>query len=224
VDIGFNWLRAELTHPLVEHLSFRIGNQIFFVFIEAAEFVYQNNKEMFDKACKEANAIPCIMPMDKNEEEWMPAIPGWGFIHPQTKQPLNPMDYVTQELIEMSDWELQDFAIQIVCMDLKKQGKRVYSKQSSPNIDPAIWFEDDNGENYVVVKSARHPAEEIPLPKNINVIKQGCSHKSTSGYFATVMVANFMDPFDPEVKNNGNFLPLYRGQKLTVKYKGLIVI
>ena len=43
VDTGFNWLRANLNPPMAEHLSFRIGNQIFFVFVEAAEFNYKAN-------------------------------------------------------------------------------------------------------------------------------------------------------------------------------------
>ena len=37
---GLSWLRADLNPPMVEHLSFRIGNQIFFIFVEAAEFNY----------------------------------------------------------------------------------------------------------------------------------------------------------------------------------------
>jgi len=35
---GINWIRDNLKGPFIEHLSFRIGNQLFFVFIEAAEF------------------------------------------------------------------------------------------------------------------------------------------------------------------------------------------
>ena len=29
-----NWIRDNLNKPFVEHLSFRIGNQLFFIFIE----------------------------------------------------------------------------------------------------------------------------------------------------------------------------------------------
>ena len=32
------------------------------------------------------------------------------------------------------------------------------------------------------------------------------------------MVVNSDDPFDPEAADSGNFLPLYRGHAMTIKY------
>ena len=34
VEGGPTWIRAHLDHPIMEHLSFRLGNQLFFVRIE----------------------------------------------------------------------------------------------------------------------------------------------------------------------------------------------
>jgi hypothetical protein len=34
-------------------------------------------------------------------------------------------------------------------------------------------------------------------------------------------IANADDPFDPLAKENGNFLPLYRGHKMFISYEGL---
>ena len=50
---------------MVQHLSFGIGSQIFFVFDEAADFNYLSGKKLFDMVCNDASAIPCIMPMGK---------------------------------------------------------------------------------------------------------------------------------------------------------------
>ena len=33
-NVPLNWLKAELVPPFLEHLSFRIGNQLFFVRVE----------------------------------------------------------------------------------------------------------------------------------------------------------------------------------------------
>jgi len=220
-DTGFNWLRANLNPPMAEHLSFRIGNQIFFVFVEAAEFNYKADGRLFDKVCKEANAIPCLMPMSKSLGKWRPKNDGWGFINAYSKKAMNPLDFVSDELIEMTDWELHDFAIQVVCAGLEKEGKKIFSKQPSREIDPSIWFQDETGPHYVVVRAARYPETEISLPKNIDDIKLGCSKMSKSGYFAPVILANSEAPFDPNAKSNGNFLPLYRGFGMFPKYPGI---
>jgi len=220
-DTGFSWLRATLNPPMAEHLSFRIGNQLFFVFVEAAEFDYLTGKKLFDKVCDEATAIPCTMPMKKQLGNWKPKHGGWGLVNARSNQPINPLDYVSDELIEMSDWELHDFAIQIVCTQIEKEGNKIFSKQPSTEINPSIWFEDSEGPHFVVVRAARHPDNEAFAPKNIASIKEICSKLSSSGYFASVVFANSDDPFDPDAINNGNYLPLYRGHGVFPKYSGL---
>ncbi len=220
-DNGLSWLRATLNPPMAEHLSFRIGNQIFFIFIEAAEFSYPQGKKLFEKVCSEANAIPCLMPMKRWLGKWTPSNSGWGLVHAQSTKLINPLDYVTDELIEMTDWELHDFAVQIVCSHLEKEGKKVFSKQPSTEIDPSIWFEDSDGPHFIVVRPARHPEAEAKSPDNIAGIRQSCTKLSNSGYFASVVFANSEDPFDPDAKANGNYLPLYRGHGVFPKFPGL---
>ena len=218
---SFNWLRADLNPPMTEHLSFRLGNQIFFVYVEAAEFLFERANGLFLKMSREANAIPCIMPMTERLTSYEPSLTGWGLIHAETKEPVNPPDLVSGELIEMTGWELHDFATQVVRSKLSEEGKNVFSAQSSREIDPSIWYE-ENGEAYwVVVREAKHPDREVTMPANIADIAEGCSRMGKAGFFAGVVVANHDDPFDPEAATNGNFLPLYRGHAMSVKYEGL---
>ena len=47
---------------------------------------------------------------------------------------------LTVERIEMRDWELHDFAIQIVRGKLRKDGKELMSWTGNLAVDPAIWF------------------------------------------------------------------------------------
>jgi hypothetical protein len=218
---GVNWIRADLNPPMAEHLSFRIGNKLFYIFIEAAEFSYERGCSLFLKVAKEATAIPCIMPMTEHLSEFKPSIDGWGLQHAETKKNINPLELVTDEPIEISDWELHDFAIQVVRGGLEKEGKNVFSAQSSLHIDPSIWFKESGKEFWVVVRAVRYPEKDADIPKNIQDIRDSCSHMGEVGYFASVAVGNSDDPFDPDAKENGNFLPLYRGHGMFVRYEGI---
>ena len=69
---GLNWLRSSLNPPMAEHLSFRLGNQIFFVFVEAAEASFDHASPLFMRVSEEAKAVPCIMKMRKRIATWEP--------------------------------------------------------------------------------------------------------------------------------------------------------
>ena len=73
----------------------------------------------------------------------------------------------------------------------------------------------------MVVREVRLPEEYAAMPTNIDEISASCSRKAQGGYFASVKVANSDDPFDLDASSNGNFLPLYRGYRLKVGFKGL---
>ncbi len=211
---GLNWLRADLNPPMAEHLSFRLGNQIFFIFVEAAEFSFSNAKDLFLRVSREAGAVPCIMKMEQRESIWEPLTLGWGLIHAQSGEQVNPTALVSNKLIAMTKWELHDFAIQIVSQHLKQQGKKVFSKQSSTEIDPSIWFEDDSVPAFVVVRPTTYPQKEADIPQNIGSIKASCARVSTRGYFASVSIAN-ADDLE---------LPPYRGHGMYVGFTGIVSI
>jgi hypothetical protein len=40
-------------------------------------------------------------------------------------------------------------------------------------------------------------------------------------HFATFAIANVDDPFDPDAERNGNFIPLYRGCAMHIRYEEL---
>lgn len=208
--------------PFAEHLSFRIGNQIFFIFIIAAEYKFEGGyRNLFISAADDANAVPCLMPMQERLSGFEPELTGWGLIHADTGQPVDPSLLVTDELIEMSNWELRDFANQVVKASLESEGHRVYSTQSSLHIDPSIWFDEGGDACWVVVRAVRQPNLNAELPDNIAEIGASSSQEGIRGYFASVGVASTDDPFDPEAASNGNFLPLFRGHSMTVRYNGL---
>jgi hypothetical protein len=62
-------------------------------------------------------------------------------------RPVDPRALVTDERIEMTDWELHDMAVQVVREHLQQQGFELMSWQGNPEVDPSIWFIGKSGRN-----------------------------------------------------------------------------
>lgn len=223
-DGAVQWLRYTLYQPYIEHLSFRLGNQLFFIHIEAIDglqVIYPftgKQKKTFINAAENAGAIPCVMHMKKIAGAYIPINPGWSLLHAISGLPVTPPELVTDAAIEISDWELHDFAIQVVRNYLEKEGKEITSWQSSLDIDPSLWFKNGDDIAYIIVRAARYPEKSAGKPANLADIQHGCLPMSKTGYFASVVAANADDPFDPDGQH---VLPLYRGHGIYVKFEGL---
>jgi len=217
-----SWLKANLTPPFLEHLSFRVGNQLFFIRIEDADDRIDvpgnpGGVQMIANGCK---GHACLMPMRRTGSEWAPVENGWGLINAKMSTPIDPAALVTDEEIEMTDWELHDFAVQIVRDHIEKDlGYQIMSSQGNPDVDPSIWLVGDHGPEWVVVRSVTYPDFEASLPANIAEISANCSRISPIGQFASVSVANSADAFDPS--GNVPALPLWRGHQMFVRFEGL---
>ena len=216
---GIHWLRAELNPPMAEHLSFRLGNQLVFVFVQPENGVSPpSSLALFKSVASEATAIPCLMRMEQFGGRYQPRYGGWGLTHAQTDQPVDVGALVSNEPVEMSDWELHDFAIQVVCREIEKSDGRISSRQPSPHIDPAIWFREAQGLCWVIVRAGRYPATEAECPPNVESIKRFCTRMSSRGYFASVTAASSEQPTAPA---NRGALPLLRGHGLIARFRGL---
>jgi hypothetical protein len=82
---------------------------------------------VFLDAAGEANAVPCLMPMQSRGAACQPVLPGWGLKHALTGALVDPVVLVSDELIEMTDWEVHDLAIQVVRDQLRGEGKKPWS-------------------------------------------------------------------------------------------------
>ena len=220
-----SWLRADLNPPFLEHLSFRLGNQLFFVRVVDVDGKVEGPAGIrglmtIADRCK---GHACLMPMKKKLlGGWTPDAPGWGLTDARSNRPVDPVSLVTDELIEMTDWELQDFGVQVVRGYLENQGHQLMSWQGNPEVDPSIWFVGESGgPEWVVVRTVRYPDSQATRPGNWDAIADGCAKQSRIGHFATVALASMDDPFDPDAKSNGNHIPLYRGHGMHVRFTGL---
>ena len=218
----FSWLRVSLYPPFLEHLSFRLGNQLFFIRIEDVEDQLEvpGSRKGLQAVAEGCKGHECLMPMSRRGGTWAPDASGWGLLDAQTGTPIDPVALLTDERIEMTDWELHDFAVQVVRDELQKDGKELMSWTGDPRIDPAIWFVGDTGPEWVVVRAARYPAPKKNLPAHWKQIAEHNAKLGKEGTFLSVSVANAPEAFDP-----GGAVPqepLWRGHKMFVGFEELV--
>jgi hypothetical protein len=215
------WLRSHLNPPFLEHLSFRIGNQLFFIRIEDADDSVEvpGSRAGLLAIASGCNGHACLMPMAQRDGKWIALEPGWGLLDALSGKVVDPASLVSEEKIEMTEWELHDFAVQVVRDRLSQQGRQLMSWQGNPSVDPSIWFVGDNGPEWVLVRAARFPLRDAERPSNLARIRAQCSHLSTVGYFASVVVGSSDDAFDPHGIIPAT--PLWRGHGLLVRFEGL---
>lgn len=217
-----SWLKANLRPPFMEHLSFRLGNQLFFIRLEDVSGVAMTPASVdgLITIADECKGHACIMPMQKDTRiGWVPVLNGWGLIDAKSGESVNPIELITDELTEMTDWELQDFAVQIVRDDLIAKGYELMSWQGCPTVNPSLWFIGDSGRpEWIVVRFSKKFKTPLPKPDNWNEIAAECSNMSSMGHFASV----YADIDDNEVAPDfGTVLPFYRGHLLSVSFDGL---
>lgn len=217
------WLRAHPYPPFLEHLSFRLGNQLFFVRVEDVDLQEQGPGSLHGlHAVAHGNrGHACILPMKKKffKGEWMPDKSGWGLIDAATGRPVDPFALVTDEKIEMTDWELHDVGVQIVRDYLQGKNYQLMTWQSNPDVDPSIWFVGDSGgPEWIVVRAVRYPLNQAQRPANWQSIANQCIRMSRTGHFASVSIASVDQRF---MSSNEQAEPLWRGHALHVRFTGL---
>ena len=222
-ELDLSWLRAHPYPPFMEHLSFRIGNQLFFVRVEDAEGEVEGpgTLEGLKSAADGNGGHACIIPMRKKlpEDKWMPDKGGWGLVDASSGSSIDPVSLVTDEKIEMTPWEIHDLAVQIVREHIEDKEYQLMSWQGNPEIDPSIWFiGESRGPEWVVVRATCYPEAHAALPQNWNSIVQQCISISGTGHFASVALASGEQKFESE---NEEALPLYRGDRLYIQFSGL---
>ena len=214
------WLKAGLFPPFLEHLSFRLGNQLFFVRLLDVDDSLETpgNLSGLHYITEGCNGRACLMPMKRMPDGWKVYTQGWGLVDASTRQPLDPPSVISSEKIEMTDWELLDFAVQIVRNHIAdKLGYDIMSFQSNPSLDPSIWFVGENGPEWVVVRLATYPEKAANQPSDMADIAARCSRMGKVGHFASVAIVNSGDTSEEGTPA----LPPWRGHRIIVEFEGL---
>ena len=183
------WLKVDLVPPFLEHLSFRLGNQLFYVRIVGADEYLEvpGNPTGVLSIAKGCNGHACIMPMRRLGTKWVTDAPGWGLLDARTFEPIDPVTLVTEEKVEMTNWEIHDFGVQIVRNHIVNElSYQLMSSQGNPGVDPSIWFVGEDGPEWVVVRTTKFPITEATIPENMKNITENCSNLGVVGHFASV--------------------------------------
>lgn len=138
--------------PNFQHLCFRLGTNIYSIVIAIGnnDTGYCVDKSTLEKqiaVCDRNNLIPAIIPL--NESDFSFIIDNSHLIHSISKERLCIIKNTKPQ--PMSYWEKLDFSIQIVRTDLERQGARIISYSSSPEMEINIWFEKDGKTCFAIV-------------------------------------------------------------------------
>jgi hypothetical protein len=230
---GFKWIKAELTYPSFDNLTFAFKNTIFSVVIElinenGSSFTKQQ-KDRLLMACEENNLIPCTFKLklrertntflnrligDKNQLDYELTVleKGWNLHDARTNQKIEPTILASNELTRMSKWELNNFAIQIVRNEIVKEGNQILSFCDLSGVNPQIWFKNKKGETgWVIVKHIKKE-NDLDYKEWIGLEDRSPQLKLYDGYFAAVQFYSM---------NTNSTTELFRGDEMSVKYKGL---
>lgn len=234
----FSWIRADLEQPMIENLAFVLGNQMFFVQIHDVDGKFQipASVDGLIRLAESWGGHACLMPMYQGMlgmqggraisvslggyagDDWKPmtADTRWGLFDARTKRPVDPVAFVTDEKIVMTDAELHHFGVKTVSNWLEGQGKEVLSTCGYLGIEPGIMFLGESGPEYVIVRTVADPATVAPRPAGIESYVAGFKGRNMPvGYFASVVVISAMED------DSGGLGPLYRGGPMYVNFKGL---
>jgi hypothetical protein len=156
-----------------------------------------------------------------------PTSEGWNLTHFTTGARIIPDEIANEINIPMSEWELRNFAVQVVRNHIEQERKgNILSFCDVLQIDPQIWFEDINGNRcWVVVRNLKN---ENDASHWIGLEKSNPQLKPYDGFFAGVSLASSAPIL---CDTDGNLIslserfsgkaPLYRGDQFYVKFDGL---
>jgi hypothetical protein len=158
------------------------------------------------------------MTMKWEQGRWTPAEPDWGLVDLKSGAPIDPVIHVSDEPVEMTNWELLDFAVQIVCNHITENlGGDIMSSQSNPDVHPSIWFVGDEGPEWVAVQMATYGSSEFFPSCDLSTVARSCADRSSVGHIARVGLFHA----DQGLEDNSLALPMLRGHGAMIRFNGL---
>lgn len=213
----FRWIKAKPSWPSFDDMSFTFRDKVFCVQVRRRPAAYglalwrDGRADALIRECRANDLVPCVFPIDMQTERPLEE-DGWNLVDAVTGRPVDPIAMSSGALVEVSPWELMNWAVQVVSDHIGKKGLKLLSFSDAPGVDPQIWFEDADGERcWAKVIPAVYPAtgeEETPSfdrwPKEV---------LSYGGFVARVAFMNAGD--------EGSKEKIYRSRPAYVRFLGI---
>lgn len=193
----FAWIQTSLINPSFQHLCFRYLSDVYSIIIAVHGFFRKDGKdddriivckqdyENLINESKKYNLIPCFLPIAARPQ--MPLIDGIHLIHAISGEFITLENSIKQELVPMSDWEINNMGIQTVLDYLSKNNHKINAYTDVVGIEPQIWFEKDGKTSYVIVRAIPTGKRKEKFRINKNLLLR---LKDYDGYFADVQFAS----------------------------------
>ena len=227
----FRWVKTELTWPSFDNLTFAYGNRVFSVLVDAMEGgrsgISQQAMDRFLAATQANQLVPCVFPV--KTETMKPTSPGWNLFDAVELIPLDPQSFDMTAKNVMSEWELRNFAIQIVRDSITKDGtSEVLSFTDVLGVDPQLWFQEQSGNRgWVIVRHCPQITGE-EWRQYTELVQSNPQLMPFDGYFAAVSLASsepvlhdLEGKIIPLSQRFTGTAPLYRGDGFHIKFEGL---
>ena len=215
----FRWIKSKLSYPAFDDITFAYRNQIFSVIVKRTNDehrVLKQDKKINNliRECRNNNLIPCIFPI--SSKTGSPLYPDtWNLFNVITGKFVNPIQQSSDKLIEVSKWELNNWAIQIVSDYIKGKKCKLLSFCDVLGIDPQIWFEDNHGDKcWIKVIYATYPDTGEIDSFSFSFEKWPSEVLKHRGFIAKVSFCNSENPSDK----------IYRSKGAFVSFKGIVQI
>jgi hypothetical protein len=222
---SINWLKATPAPPFLEHLSFRLGNQLFFVRVEDIDEVVigPGNRGGVISIAEGTGGYACIIYMKRHGTgEWRPVTSGWGLLSVEDEGMIDPPSLISEELIEISEWEMQDMAVQVVRGILDDQGHKVESWQGSPHLNPSIWYLKDGVRTWVIVRPCKYPEQQGKLPSEVMSLTQKFEAQGFFGEYGLVSLSSLNKNL--EAGSAVEKRAIFRGHMVSAQFRELLPI
>lgn len=221
------------------HLVMRYANQIGVVFIEAGfnedpltSFNGAERKQLIELAIS-MKAIPILVSIDINGKPDQPIrsvsdvrlcqsisleLRRNYLLHDLKKNmEWSERYYDLEAEIELSDWELHDFGIQVVRGVLEQEGQTIESWDSKLGAGSQIIANIDDERTYILVRAVCYP--EIEAMFDVESLRGIAQLAARSGAQAKTASVSFASKEDPFLVGEG--IPIYRGKAVSPRFTGL---
>jgi len=154
-DHKFKWIRMRPMWPSYDELVFSYKQSIFSVKILFVKWTSNKDgsthlladcsicNQQID-VCRDNKIISCVFPVNPDGRPVVAS--GWNLRYSENFKPIEPQSVASDILIECSDWEKNNFAIDIACEVLRKEGCVIDSFCDVCGVDPQICFHRHNFE------------------------------------------------------------------------------